>query len=173
LSRGASVVTATQAVNEIGSKKSALQKKYTCFKAGVITDNAKCIFNHDGVNKKVYGKCPDDEGRSMALSPNKVGNFDYADLLGKLVTFGGTTAEKSVRSIVGGLIRGVAIAALENEVIAEVVAALAGGLAKKFVEYVTFKGISTYIEDDTNGIDAQTKQNSLHILGTFLGLVPE
>lgn len=75
-----------------------------------------------------------------------------------------------MRSIVGGLIRGVAIAALENEVIAEVVASIAAGLSRKYVEYATYTGIMSYIEGAT-GVDAKTKQESLTILARYLGLI--
>ncbi len=165
----ASAASATDAVNEITNKSSALQTRFTCFKAGVITSNLECRFVVDGNSGQVHGDCTGqkDAGRSIAETGD---NFDYADLVGRLVSFGGTTAEKSVRSTVGGLVRGVAIASLQNEVIAEVVASLAGGLSRKFVESATFTGITNYIQG-RNGVDATVKQESLKMLAKSLGLI--
>jgi len=167
VSQLASVARSTDAINKIKNKTSALQTSFTCFKAGVILANLECNFIKDGTTGQQHGDCALDSGRSIEENGD---NFDYADLVGRLVSFGGTTAEKSVRSIVGGLIRGVAIASLQNEVIAEVVASLAGGLSRKYVEYATCTGITGYIEG-ANGVDAKTKQDSLTILAKYLGLL--
>src|SRR5262249_15265673 len=95
---------------------------------------------------------------------------DYSDLLGRLVAFGATTAEKSVRSLVGGLIRGVAMAALQNEVLAEQVATLAATLAKKLVESLTYHSLQQFIEDP--GTDPDAKRAVLNALAQFHGLSP-
>jgi hypothetical protein len=95
--------------------------------------------------------------------------MDYAGLVGELVGFGGRAAEKSVRSAVSGLIRGIAMASLQNDVIAEIVAALAGTLAKKLVESVTYNAFRHYIVDDVS-VDAGTKRSVLGLLAEIHGL---
>ncbi len=167
VSQLASAVSATGAVAKIKNGTSALQTRFTCWRAGVIMGNIECTFIKDGTTGQEHGDCAVDSGRSIDENGD---NFDYSDLVGRIVAFGGTSAEKSVRSIVGGLIRGVAIAALENEVIAEVVASIAAGLSRKYVEYATYTGIMSYIEGAT-GVDAKTKQESLTILARYLGLI--
>jgi hypothetical protein len=147
------------------AKKSDLQYKFTCFKCKVIQKHLVDNFIPD----KRPGK-QGEAGREKDSGRLTGDKADYSDLLGKLVAFGGTTAEKSVRSLVGGLIRGVAIASLQNEVVAEVVASFAGTLAKKLVEWISYESWYKLIHDDTADPDA--KRWLLDEMARFHGLVP-
>src|SRR5262249_50738630 len=108
-------------------------------------------------------------GRDADTGQSSGDRTDFADLVGGLVAFGGTAAEKSVRSLAGGLIRGVAIASLQNDVIAEVVASLAASLAKKLVESVTYRALRSFILDESSA-DPDTKRTVLEMLAQIHGL---
>ncbi len=152
----------------IADQVTKLRAKFTAYRAGVIADNLQGLFdNRTGATSSADGDWgrPIDEG-DPAKADFKV---DYADLAGKLIAFGATSAEKSVRSLVGGLIRGVSIASLQNEVLAEVVASLAGGLSRKLVESVTYNTFQNYLAKAS--ITPEVKWTSLKILATLLGLI--
>jgi hypothetical protein len=162
----ATTSTSTDTIASIKAGKSKFQAKFTCFKAGVITQNLECLFVTDaGAGKQGVCGPDDDSGRSIEDGAKA----DYANLVGSLVAFGGTSAEKGVRSIIGGLIRGVAIASLQNEVIAEVVASLASSLSRKFVESATYLGLRSFIVDDTT-IAPDDKRKALQLPATLHGL---
>lgn len=160
-----SLSNASQTLDDIEAEKSDLEKQFTCFRAQVIKDYLHCIFiSNDPQHQATCGRFPDD---TASVDPNKT---DYAELVGKLTSAGGTTAEKSVRSIVGALIRGVSIAALQNEVIAEVVGSLAGTLAKKVMERVVYWALIAYIADDS---DPRAKRQLLELLAEGVRLLNE
>jgi hypothetical protein len=160
-----SVTTSSALLDSIEGDQSDLQNNFTCFKTGVIRNNM--------VNRFIPDRRPGKQGvagRDRDTARLSGDTTDYSDLLGRLVAFGGTTAEKSVRSLVGALIRGIAIASLQNEVIAEVVASLAGTLAKKLVESLTYQAYQQFI--DAPGTDPDAKRVVLNALAQFHGLVP-
>src|SRR5262249_13864044 len=99
------IISGDKALDDIEAGSSDVLKTITCFKAGVITDRLTDEFVPDSTAQGTPGRAP--AGDTGRLDGKKT---DYADLVGKLVAFAGTSAEKSVRSLVGGLIRGVAIA---------------------------------------------------------------
>jgi len=151
-------------LDSIEGNQSTLQNKFTCFKTGVI--------RNDMVNRFIPDPRPGKQGaagRDQDTGRLSGDTTDYSDLLGRLVAFGGSTAEKSVRSLVGALIRGIAIAALQNEVIAEVVSSLAGTLAKKLVESLTYQAYQQFI--DAPGTDPDAKRAVLNALAQFHGLL--
>ena len=125
-------------LDSIEAGTSILKRSFTCCKSGVIPDFLQCLFVTD--SRPGEQGVPGRDGDTGQSSGDRT---DYADLVGRLVAFGGTAAEKSVRSLAGGLIRGVAVASLQNDVIAEIVASLAGTLAKKLVESVTYQALRT------------------------------
>jgi hypothetical protein len=161
----AGVAPLSASLDSIEGNKSDLQNKFTCFKTGVIQSNMVNMFIPDPRPGKQGAAGRDQDTGRLAGDTT-----DYSDLLGTLVTFGGTSAEKSVRSLVGGLIRGIAIASLQNEVMAEVVAALAGTLAKKLVESLTYQAYQQFI--DAPGTDPDAKRAVLNALAQFHGLLP-
>jgi hypothetical protein len=156
------------ASSPIADQVTKLKGKFTAYKAGVLADNLQGLFD---VNSGAVASADGDWGRPIDDANPAGGDYmvDYADLVGKLIAFGASSAEKGVRSLVGGLVRGVAIAALQNEVLAEVVASFAGGLARKLVESVTYTALDAYLKDTTVAQDV--KWNSLKILATLLGLI--
>lgn len=122
----------------VDANQSPLQKSFTCDKTGIIEQHLKCTFVKDAANQGVCAR-DQDTGRSDGKK------IDYADLVGKLVSFGATTAAKGVRSLMGGMVRGVAVLSLDNEVLAEVVSAAASTLAKKVAEKVVYEWLTAYI----------------------------
>ena len=58
-------------------------------------------------------------------------------------------AEKQTKTAVGGVVRGISWASLDNEVVAEILATVGGGIAKKITEYVTYKVLVKVITDPT------------------------
>jgi hypothetical protein len=152
-------------LDSIEEGQSAFQDRFTCFKTGVIRDYM--------INQFIPDPRPGKQGaagRDRDTARLSGDTTDYSDLLGRLVAFGGETAEKSVKSLVGGLIRGIAIAALQNELIAEFVASLAGTLAKKLVESITYQAYQQFI--DSSDIDPDAKRAVLNALGRFHGPMP-
>jgi hypothetical protein len=129
-------------LDAVEAKKSDLQKKVTCFKTQVILDNLQDSFvpDKDPKHQGMHGR--DKDTGNLDTESMKV---DYSDLIGKLVASAGSQADKCIRSILGGVIRGISIASLQNEVIAEVVSAMAGTLAKKVVENVTYLALTGFI----------------------------
>jgi len=151
------------ALDSIEGNQSDLQTRFTCFKTGVI--------QNDLVNLFIPDPRPGEQGaagRDLDTGRLTGDTTDYSDLLGSLVAFGATTAEKSVRSLVGGLIRGVAIASLQNEVMAELIASLTGTLAKKLVESLTYQALRQFIDDP--GTDPDAKRAVLNALARFHGV---
>jgi hypothetical protein len=130
----------------------------------VIQDYIKCKFVYDTAHP---GQClrNNDTGKLQA----KKGTIDYADLFGKLISSGATSAEKTVRSLVGGIIRGISIASLQNEVAAEVVSSMAGTLAKKSVEQIMFKALDDFISKN-NPATPDAKRAILNALAKLNGL---
>lgn len=121
----------TAAVDAIENGQSGVQQKFTCNRAGVIRHELKCMFI---AGEGTCGK--DDDTGSTA--DNKV---DYAPLIGKIIETFSTAAEKTVKSALGGAIRGISFASLDNEVLAEIISAAGSTLAKKIAEktiYETF-----------------------------------
>ena len=97
--------------------------------------------------------------------------MDYSDLIGKMVAYAGTTAEKSIRSVLGGVIRGVAIASLQNEVLAEVVSAIAGTLAKKVAEQFMYTWLNQFISSsNTTATDAE-KAAAMDLFSQVMGII--
>jgi hypothetical protein len=144
-------------LDSIEAAQSNLQTTFTCFQTGVIANYLANLFIPDARPGKQGEAGPDhDTGRLEGDTA------DYSELVGRLVSFGGTTTEKSVRSLVGTLIRGVAIASLQNEAMAELVASIAATLAKKLVESVTYNSLYQFINDP--GTDPDTKRSVLNAL---------
>jgi hypothetical protein len=154
----------------IADQVTRLQGRFTAYKAGVLAGNLQGLF---AANSGAAAGADGNWGRPIDDADPTGADYkvDYADLAGKLIAFGASSAEKSVRSLVGGLIRGVSIAAIQNEVLAEIVASFAGGLARKLVESVTYSALNEYLNDTTVAVDV--KWNSLKILATLLGLIPK
>ncbi len=93
-----------------------MQTDFTCFKAEVIRDYLRCIF----LNDNSTAVCDRDEQTGSHKDDPLL--RDHADLVGRVVSFAGRSSEKGVRANVGGFVRGIGLAALDNEVIAEVLA---------------------------------------------------
>jgi hypothetical protein len=104
----------------------------------------------------------------VALMAKKI---DYADLVGKWVSFSAKTVEKNIRSLVGGAMRGVWLASINNEVLAEVVSAAASTLAKKVAENVAYEWLTDFIVDQPGDPDA--KRAFLKKLSDIHGFVTE
>jgi hypothetical protein len=160
------IISGDKALDDIEAGSSDVLKTSTCFKAGVITDRLTDEFVPDSTAQGTPGRAP--AGDTGRLDGKKT---DYADLVGKLVAFAGTSAEKSVRSLVGGLVRGVAIASLQNEVLAEVIDGLAGTLAKKLVEAVVCRGLMSFIDDTSGTPTADQKRLVLDALALWHDVV--
>jgi hypothetical protein len=89
---------------------------------------------------------------------------DYTALVAAVVGYAARRAEKTVRATVGGLVRGGGIAAINNEVAAESVAATAASLAKKASERLTYGILVGYITDPAVGGTAEQKAAVLALL---------
>jgi hypothetical protein len=89
---------------------------------------------------------------------------DYSALVTAVVGYAARRAEKTVRATVGGLVRGGGIAAINNEVAAESVAATAASLAKKASERLTYGILVGYITDPAVGGTAEQKTAVLALL---------
>ncbi len=76
---------------------------------------------------------------------------DYSDVVAGVVGYAARRAETTVRATVGGLVRGGGIAAINNEVVAESVAASAASLAKKASERLTYGILTGFITDPAVG----------------------
>ncbi len=96
------------------------RRRFTCFRAGVIPAEIPGLF--------IDGRVPG--GGDEAIG----GPDDHADVVGSVVAQAAAGAEKSARSAIGGLGRGGGPTAVNNEVVAEVLAAAVGGVAKKVTE---------------------------------------
>ena len=154
LTSGRHEVELASVLDLINHGTSKLQLAFTCHKCDVIRDHLACHFVSDDTPGQ-QGECGADKDTGN-LEGMKT---DHSDLLGKLIAFGATAAEKSVRSLMGGIIRGISILSLDNEVIAEVVSAAASTLTKKVVENVIHKWLTGFIEDET--IDPGEKRDVL------------
>lgn len=104
--------TSQQINTENGQEK--LKKSYTCYASDLITNNISKIYL-DGDSK-----------------------YDYSVLAGKLIAAAARGASERVKSDVGGAIRGGWIAKLDNELLAEIIATFAAGVAKKTAEYFSY-----------------------------------
>jgi hypothetical protein len=169
LTQRTAALSAGDAITQINAGKSKLQSKYTCFKAGVQKKHLAAIFAVDGTSGQPLGTAANDTGRSVT-QPGQ--NADFADLLGQMIAQGAATADKSVRSLVGELVRGVSIASLQNEVLAELVASLAAGLARKFMESAIYGTVAGFLADPHNGVSAADKQAHVMVLAKAIGLLP-
>ena len=159
LLRQASLLSKLNAADSSDSK-SEWRTVFTSYKAHVIKSYLKDQFLHasgDDGNVHTYGT----PGFDNDTGSNTLPNVDYADLLGKVIAFGATTAQKSVQSLCGALVRGISIISLDNEVLAEVISSVAGTLAKKVVEKVLFDWLNNYL---TGPGDVKEKQAFLAIL---------
>jgi hypothetical protein len=127
---------------EILLGSSSLQKSYTCFNAfkhlEPHPEGAPTLEIRQAI-EKVYLKYTEN-------GEVKTGG-DYADLLGKLVAYASRQAEKQTRTSIGGLIRGLSQASLDNEVIAEIIASIAGCFSKKVTEQVVYSLLKEIIEN--------------------------
>jgi hypothetical protein len=112
---------------------------YTCTKAAVITTSIQPTF-----------------------VPGDPAQTDYSDLIGWVVGYAARQADASTRAAVGGLIRGGGLAGINNEVVAEAIAAVLGGLAKKVAEKIAYETLTRFIAD--NGINMTVKLGILAVL---------
>ena len=88
-----------------------------------------------------------------------------------MVAYAGATAEKSIRSILGGVIRGVAIASLQNEVLAEVVSAIAGTLAKKIAEHFMYTWLNQFISSSNTTATDPQKAAAMNHFSEVMGIL--
>jgi hypothetical protein len=165
LSIGRSRIQLAKSLDSVDAGESEMQLAFTCCKAKVVTQNLQCIFVTDAApDQGVCGR-DNDTGR---IDGKKI---DYADLVGKWVSFSAKTVEKNIRSLVGGAMRGVWLASINNEVLAEVVSAAASTLAKKVAENVAYEWLTDFIVDQPGDPDA--KRAFLKKLSDIHGFVTE
>lgn len=141
---------------------------FTCFKTTVIPEYLHCIFFNSMDGDTPVAGSPDCDRGSIG------GEEDFAGLVGAVTAFAARNAEKNVRSLVGGLIRGSSIVSLNNEVLAEVIGSTAGTLAKKTAEFLTWQFLSRFVQDvNVMKDDPKAKRSILKFLrhlhedGTF------
>ena len=139
-----------------------LQTAFTCYKHSVIGKHLADIFLADKVAEYGTKGRDKDTGRKSDAKPRYK---DYSDLIGILTGFGGATAEKNIRSLFGGAIRGLSLVSLDNEVVAELISAAAATIAKKAMEAVVYKAVASYVTSREG--EAQTKREFLTVLAKF------
>jgi hypothetical protein len=118
---------------ENGSSK--LQSRFTIHASGIQRKSICCVFLPE-------------ESDSCGVH-SIAGENDYADLVGRLVKLAGESAEKNVRALVGGVVRGISLFALDNEVVAEVIATAASVASKKAAEAFTYQFLLRFIADQS------------------------
>jgi hypothetical protein len=126
--------------------KSKMQMRFTCFRSELITMNIRDIFFDDV--KKSTGSIT---LKHAAPLPD-ISEYDFTDLVGTVVACAANNSQKGVKSIVGGVVRGLSFAGLNNEVLAEVVGALLGGVAKKVAEAFAYKFLYELITNKKTGV---------------------
>jgi hypothetical protein len=121
---------------------------YTCYRANVI--------------QTYLGDPP------PVLQFRLASGFDESPLVSKIIASASSAAQKQIASAAGGLVRGGGVAAVNNEVIAEVLSSLLGTLAKKFVEKACYVILSNVL----NGLDDSLLdvQEVLRALGEIYGV---
>ena len=118
-------------IEKILNGSSQLQSRYTIHASGLQTNAMTCIF------------LPEESGTCDAGSIG--GDKDYSDLVGKLVKLAGESAERNVSALMGGVVRGISLFALDNEVVAEVISSAAAVASKKAAEAFTYSFLTRFI----------------------------
>lgn len=155
----ASLAALITSLDLVDNHASDFQKEFTCHRTGVIREHIRC--RH--LNPGSHGECDRDKDTGSLEDGTK----DYSDLIGAIVSFAATTADKNVRSLFGGAVRGVSLVSLDNEVLAEMLSSAAATLAKKTVEAVTYKWLNDFVTGNQG--DADQKRDFLSLLGEIHG----
>jgi len=149
---------AEEAIRNFVNGKSAQQLAFTCVKSGLV-----------GVKEFMSGIFFDNNSIGVIGNDQLVGDdwyktYDFADLIGAIVTCAARNSYQGFKSVVGGVVRGLTIAGMNNEVLAEVLGSLFGGLAKKAAEAFAFRFLNALVTKNNTGISADERIRILRLL---------
>ncbi len=137
---------------------------FTCKKAGVIDENLQGIFFSDSGGSGLIGNVKylaDDDGERK--------QSDYSDLIGRMIISTGNTVEKFWKAITGGLVRGISLGSLDNEILAEFLSSVLSVTSKKVAQKVIYKALVKFVTQGDPDLNVP-KRDFLALIDSGLGI---